>query len=43
MSTNEFDNVLALQKKAKRQEQLRNDIPLYLMMLTGILYLIANN
>ena len=43
MSTNEFDNVLALQKKAKRQEQLRNDIPLYLMMLPGILYLIANN
>ena len=39
----EFDNVLAQQKKAKRKERFKNDFPLYLMMLPGMLYLIANN
>lgn len=43
INVSEFDNVLALQKKEKRKEQFKNDFPLYLMMLPGILYLIANN
>ena len=39
----EFDNILAQQKKAERKERFKNDFPLYLMMLPGMLYLIANN
>lgn len=39
----EFDNVLAQQKKAERKERFKNDFPLYLMMLPGMIYLIANN
>ncbi len=39
----EFDDVLAEQKKVQRREKFKNDFPLYLMMLPGILYLIANN
>ena len=42
-NTSEFDNILASQKKEKRREQIKNDFPLYLMMLPGFLYLIANN
>lgn len=39
----EFDNILAQQKKAEKKERFKNDFPLYLMMLPGMLYLIANN
>ena len=39
----EFDDVLKQQAKEKRKERFKNDFPLYLMMLPGILYLIANN
>ena len=39
----EFDNVLQEQIKLRRKEKFKNDFPLYLMMLPGILYLIANN
>ena len=39
----EFDDVLKEQKKIQRREQFKNDFPLYLMMLPGMLYLIANN
>lgn len=41
--TSEFDNVLAQQKKAERKERFKNDFPLYLMMLPGMLYLVINN
>ena len=39
----EFDDVLKKQKKLQRREAFKNDFPLYLMMLPGMLYLIANN
>ena len=39
----EFDDVLKEQKKLQRREAFKNDFPLYLMMLPGMLYLIANN
>lgn len=39
----EFDNVLAQQKKERRKERFKHDLPLYLMMVPGLLYLIANN
>ena len=39
----EFDNLLREQKKLARKEKFKNDFPLYLMMLPGIIYLIANN
>ena len=39
----EFDDVLQEQIKLRRKEKFKNDFPLYLMMLPGILYLIANN
>ena len=42
-NTSEFYNILALQKKEKRREQFKNELPLYIMMLPGFLYLIANN
>ena len=39
----EFDDVLKEQRKLQRKEKFKNDFPLYMMMLPGILYLIANN
>ncbi len=39
----EFDNILAEQKKLARREQIKNDLPLYLMMLPGFLYIVVNN
>ena len=39
----EFDDVLQEQIKLRRKEKFKNDFPLYLMMLPGNLYLIANN
>jgi len=42
-AVSEYDNILAQRKKMKKREQLKKDIPLYLMMLPGLLYLIANN
>jgi putative aldouronate transport system permease protein len=41
--SSEFDDVLKEQKKLQRKEKFKNDFPLYMMMLPGILYLIANN
>ena len=38
----EYDDILAQRKKIKRQEERKRNIPLYLMMLPGLLYLIAN-
>ena len=42
-AVSEFDNVLAQRKKLRRREQIKKDIPLFLMMLPGLLYLFANN
>ncbi len=39
----EFDNVLAERKKMKKREEIKRNIPLFLMMLPGLLYLFANN
>ena len=43
VQSSEFDNILAQQRKEARKEQFKNDFPLYLMMLPGIIYLIINN
>ena len=42
-AVSEFDGILAQKKKARRKAELKKDIPLYLMMLPGMIYLIANN
>ncbi|MBQ2582426.1 MAG: sugar ABC transporter permease [Erysipelotrichaceae bacterium] len=39
----EFDDVLKEQKKLQRKERIKNDLPLYLMMLPGLIYLVCNN
>ena len=39
----EFDDVLKNQEKLQRRERLKADLPLYLMMLPGIIYLICKN
>ena len=39
----EYDNILAQRKKIRKQEERKRNLPLYLMMLPGLLYLIANN
>ena len=41
--SSEFDDVLKEQKKLQRKERLKNDVPLYLMMLPGMIYLVCNN
>ena len=42
-AVSEFDNVLAQRKKVRRKEEIKRNIPLFLMMLPGLLYLFANN
>lgn len=42
-SVAEYNDILAMRKKSKRRAQRRKDLPLYLMMLPGLLYLVANN
>ena len=39
----EYNGLLARQKKAKKAEERRRNMPLYFFMLPGLLYLIANN
>ena len=39
----EYDGALANYKKGKRKESLRRVLPLYLMLLPGIIYLACNN
>ena len=41
--TAEFDDILKQQLELQRKEKIKNDLPLYLMMLPGMIYLIANN
>ena len=40
--TSEYDNLLALKKKEARKANILNVIPLYLMMLPGLIYLVCN-
>lgn len=42
-AVSEYDNLLAQRKKMKKAEERKRNIPLYLMMLPGLLYLLANN
>ena len=42
-SVAEYNDILAMRKKSKRRAQRCKDLPLYLMMLPGLLYLVANN
>ena len=39
----EYDNILAQRKKIRKQEERKRNLPLYLMMLPGLIYLFANN
>ena len=41
--TSEFDDILKEQEKLRKKEKFKNDFPLYLMMLPGLIYLVANN
>jgi len=38
-----YDDLLALKKKERRKADFKRLLPLYLMMLPGLLYLVANN
>ena len=39
----EYDDILAQRNKLRKQEERKRYLPLYLMMLPGLLYLVANN
>lgn len=41
--TSSYDDLLAYKKKANRVANIKRMIPLYLMMLPGIIYMICNN
>ena len=43
VAVSEYDDILAQRKKIKKQEERKRNLPLYLMMLPGLIYLIANN
>lgn len=42
-AVSEYNDILAQRKKIQKREDRKRNIPLYLMMLPGLLYLIANN
>ena len=42
-AVSEYDDLLAQRKKQKKREDRKRCLPLYLMMLPGLIYLIANN
>ena len=42
-AVSEYDNLLAEREKARKRGERRRYLPLYLMMLPGLLYLVANN
>lgn len=42
-AVSEYDDVLAQRKKIQKREDRKRNIPLYLMMLPGLVYLFANN
>ena len=39
----EYDDILAQRNKLRKQEERKRYLPLYLMMLPGLIYLVANN
>ena len=41
--TSQYDDLLAQKKKMRRKAQTRSAIPLYLMMLPGLIYILCNN
>ena len=42
-AVSEYDDILAQRKKLRKAEERKRNLPLWLMMLPGIIYLIANN
>lgn len=38
-----YDGLLAARKKSRRKAEFKNTLPLYLMMLPGLIYLVCNN
>ena len=42
-AVSEYDDILARRKKMRKQEERKRNLPLYLMMLPGLIYLFANN
>ena len=42
-ATNQYDDLLKMKQKEKRKADFKRIFPLYLMMLPGLLYLVANN
>lgn len=42
-AVSEYNDILAQRKKMRRQEERKRNLPLYLMMLPGLIYLFANN
>ncbi len=41
--TSQYDGLLAEKKKLRRRAEFRNTLPLYLMMLPGLIYIVCNN
>ena len=42
-AASEYDDILAKKKKARRRAEFRSTLPLYFMMLPGLIYLLCNN
>ncbi len=42
-AVSEYDDILAQRKKMQKREDWKRNMPLYLMMLPGLIYLFANN
>ena len=42
-AASEYDDILAKKKKARRRAEFRSTLPLYFMMLPGLVYLLCNN
>lgn len=42
-SSSQYDGLLAAKKKSRRKAEFRNTLPLYFMMLPGLIYLFCNN
>lgn len=42
-AVSEYDDILARRAKIRKKEERKKNLPLYLMMVPGLIYLIANN
>lgn len=42
-AVSEYDDILAQRAKIRKKEECKKNLPLYLMMVPGLIYLIANN